>query len=85
LRRFITRPGVLDEAEVLRHLVVQRAARRVGGMSQPVDALAALLLRQVVHGEDQRAADAVPAFVGIGEQVIQVAQRLDARVLRWKR
>src|SRR5689334_4927971 len=33
--------GVLDEAEVLRHLVVQRATRRIRGVGQPVHARAA--------------------------------------------
>src|SRR6185503_4583883 len=80
--RYTTRSHVLhvlDEPEVFCHLVVQRAARSVGSVREPVHPLAARFLRDVVHGHDQRAADAVAALVRVREQVLQITDVLDTR------
>src|SRR5688572_6111329 len=61
------------------HLVVQRAARRVRGVRLPVHTLAAGILRDVINAIDERAPDAMAALVRNGEEILQVAQQLEAR------
>src|SRR5262245_38524667 len=64
---------VHDETLVLADLVVERAARRVRRVSQPVHARASFPLRRLVDREDQLAADAFAAQVLDREEILQVA------------
>src|SRR5690349_19452012 len=68
-------PHVLDEAEVLRHLVVKGAARRVGGVGEPVNPRGTGLPGDLRHALDERAADAMAAVVRRREQILQVTHR----------
>src|SRR3954470_19380719 len=64
---------VLDESEIVRDLVVQRAGLRVAGLRQPVPPAGAGGLRFPVDLLDQRAPHAVAARSFGDEQVLQIA------------
>ena len=65
---------VLDEARVLRDLVVEKARRRVRLVRQPVDPRRTRLFRLGIDGFDQRPSEFLQAAHGIGdEQILQVA------------
>src|SRR6516225_5262268 len=68
-----------DESLVLGDLVVKRARGAVGFMRLPVDARRADEFCLLVHGFDQRAADALAARGLEREKILQIADRLDHR------
>src|SRR5262245_49102352 len=65
--------AILDEAEIFRDLIIERAGLGVGRVRQPVNAARACQLSPLIDRFDQRPASAESARVLRDEQILQIA------------